>query len=347
MRTALVVVPTLNEARHVAAVLDALKVEPPDGTRLRFVVADGGSTDGTREIVAALAAERDDLHLLDNPDRLQGPGINRAVLAHGADADVLIRADAHAQYPPGFCARLLATLDRVGADAVVVPMDSRGDGCFQRAVAWVSDTPIGSGGAAHRGGRRSGFVDHGHHAAFRLATFRRAGGYDASLRSNEDGEFDCRQRALGARIYLDAAVRVTYHPRATLRSLARQYFAYGWGRSCTLRRHPSSARLRQLAVPLHFAVTLGTLAAAPWVPALLAWPAAYLAALAGTSLWFAVRQRSACGLLTGVAAGTMHLAWTAGFAAALYRSPQRRWRAPMALPLRSPLQSPLAPGTDG
>ncbi|HVK31610.1 MAG TPA: glycosyltransferase family 2 protein [Burkholderiaceae bacterium] len=346
MRTALVVVPTLNEVRTIAAVLESLSVDPPADVALRFIVADGGSTDGTREMVRALAAQRSDLRLLHNPDRRQGPGVNRAVLAHGGDADVLIRADAHAQYPPGFCASLLDTLERTGADAVVVPMDSHGEGCFQRAVAWVSDTPVGSGGAAHRGGRRSGFVDHGHHAAFRLDTFRRAGGYDASLRSNEDGEFDCRQRALGARIYLDATVRVAYHPRATPRSLAKQYFDYGWGRSCTLRRHPSSARLRQLAVPAHFAVTLGALLAAPWWPALLVWPASYLAVLAATSIGLAWRHRSACALLAGVAAAVMHAAWAAGFVAALRGSPQPRWRAPMAAPLGSALRTPLAAGTD-
>lgn len=331
MRKVLVVIPALNEVRNIASVLESLWADPPPDAALRYVVADGGSTDGTREAVRALARGRDDLFLVHNPKRLQGPGVNRAVLEHGADAEVMIRADAHAEYPRGFCARLLDSLERSGADAVVVPMDSRGQGCFQKAVAWVSDSPVGSGGSAHRGGRRSGFVDHGHHAAFRLSTFRRAGGYDESLSNNEDGDFDCRQRALGARIYLDADARIVYQPRATVRSLARQYFGYGWGRSCTLRRHPGSARARQLAVPLHFVLTLAALAVAPWWPAVLAWPALYLAVLAATSLALAWRHRSACALLAGPAAAVMHFSWACGFFAALRGSPQRRWQAPPPL----------------
>jgi succinoglycan biosynthesis protein ExoA len=326
LRTVLVVIPTLNEVRTIAAVLDSLSIEPPDDATLRFVVADGGSRDGTVELVHALARERDDLVLLHNPDRRQGPAVNLAVRSHGADADVLIRVDAHACYPAGFCAGLLESLERSGADAVVVPMDSVGEGCFQKAVAWVSDTPIGSGGAAHRGGRRSGFVDHGHHAAFRIATFRRAGGYDAAMRSNEDGEFDCRQRALGARIYLDADLRITYHPRATAGALMRQYFSYGWGRSCTLRRHPGSVRVRQLAVPVHLLLMGAAFALAPWWPLLLALPAAYAAILLATSLVLAWRHRALCGLLAGPAAALMHVAWGLGFFAAWWRSPQRRWQ---------------------
>jgi len=330
MRTVLIVIPTLNEARTIAGVLQALADDAPRDATLRFVVADGGSTDGTVERVHALAAERSDLFLLHNPERLPGPAVNRAVLAHGGDADVLIRVDAHADYPRGFCRQLLESLDRNGADAVVVPMDSVGEGCFQKAVAWVSDSPVGSGGSAHRGGRRSGFVDHGHHAAFLMASFKRAGGYDASLPGNEDAELDCRQRALGGRIYLDADIRMAYHPRAGAWALARQYFVHGRGRSCTVRRHPGSLRARQLAVPVHLLVTVVAFLLAAWWPALLLWPAAYGAALLATSLALAWRHRSACGLLAGPAAALMHTGWAVGFFWGCLRWPQRRWRPDLA-----------------
>jgi succinoglycan biosynthesis protein ExoA len=335
MRTVLVVIPTLNEVGTIASVLESLHQDPPHDAQLRFVVADGGSTDGTVELVDAMARAHDDLQLLHNPERRQGPAVNRAVLAFGHDAEVLIRADAHARYPPGFCARLLATLDQSGADAVVVPMDSEGIGCFQKAVAWVSDTPVGSGGAAHRGGRQSGFVDHGHHAAFRLSTFRRAGGYEPSLHINEDADFDCRQRALGARVYLDATLRIAYRPRASAGALARQYFGYGWGRSRTVRRHPGSVRMRQLAVPAHMLLLLAAFVVAPWRPWALAWPAAYVAALLATSVALAWRHRSWCGLLAGPAAAVMHGAWAFGFFAGWVRVRQARWQPQATVPLGS------------
>src|SRR5205085_12703716 len=142
---------------------------------------------------------------------------------------------------------------------VVVPLDSRGGGGWHRAVAWISTSPIGTGGSAHRAGRRSGYVDHGHHAAFRMERFRGVGGYDESFTHNEDAELDCRQRALGARVYLDAEIRLAYQPRASAAALARQYFRYGKGRSRTVRRHPDSLRLRQLAVPPHLQLSLAAL----------------------------------------------------------------------------------------
>jgi len=61
------------------------------------------------------------------------------------------------------------------------------------------------------------------------------------------------------------------------------------------------------------------------VPLLAAWPLAYLAVLALGSLQIAVRQGSACGLLAGVAAATMHLAWAAGFLSGLTLIRETRW----------------------
>jgi succinoglycan biosynthesis protein ExoA len=332
IRSVLVVIPTLNEVRDIESVVDALCVDLPSNASVAIVVADGGSTDGTQQRVRGMMARRPMLRLLHNPKRTQGAAVNLAARTLGQDAQVLIRCDAHAVYPRAFVRQLLETLDRTGADSVVVPMDSTGHTCLQRAVAWVSDTRVGSGGSAHRGGRRSGFVDHGHHAAFRMASFRNAGAYDESFTHNEDAELDCRQRALGGRIYLDARIRLSYRPRATAASLARQYFCYGRGRSRTVRRHPGSMRARQLALPVHLALSLLALALAAFWPMLLAWPLAYLAVLMLTSIWMALRQRSACGLLAGPAAGTMHISWALGFYAGLATVRERAWQPGIGVP---------------
>jgi succinoglycan biosynthesis protein ExoA len=321
----LIVVPTLNEEVMIERVLTTLIDGQAPSPLRTFVIADGGSIDATRSIVARLAATRSDVILMDNPARRQSAGINLAVATHGQGADVLIRCDAHAEYPPQFVAKLLASLISSQAQAVVIPMDSAGDNCVQRAVAWVSDTPLGSGGSAHRGGRSSGFVDHGHHAAFLLSSFRRAGGYDESFSHNEDAELDCRQRAYGSRLYLDADIRIGYAPRATLSGLWRQYFNYGKGRSRTIRRHPGSVRARQFAVPAHLAFCILAVLVSPWFPYLLAWPVLYLSILAAGSLQIAVHRRAWCGLLAGPAAFVMHTAWALGLFWGLLTVRQPRW----------------------
>lgn len=331
---ALVVIPTLNEAAHIEGVLTRLLETASSSPRLQVVVADGGSDDGTCGLVSKLAERDRRVRLIHNPARIQSAAVNLAVRRFGEENDVLIRCDAHARYPANFCARLLATLERTQADAVVVPLDSSGETPLQKAIAWVSNSAIGTGGSAHRAGTKSGFVDHGHHAAFRLASFRAAGGYDQSFTHNEDAELDCRQRALGARIYLDAELRVGYSPRKTLAALYRQYFKYGEGRSRTVRRHPRSLRLRQLAVPAHLALSLMALLAAPWLLWSLLGPAFYVMVVGAVCCKLAVEQRSACGLLGVPAALTMHAAWALGFFSGLVAHRERLWARHMAVPLR-------------
>ncbi|CAN5459498.1 glycosyltransferase family 2 protein [soil metagenome] len=331
----LVVIPTLNEINTIEGVVHSLTRKLPDTSTVTFVVVDGGSTDGTVELVQSLSKANSllrllQLHVLSNPKRIQSAAVNMAVRHFGDSADILVRCDAHAEYPAGYIASLVDSLDRMQADAVVVPMDSEGATPFQRAVAWASNSFVGTGGSAHRGGSRSGFVDHGHHAAFRMASFQEAGGYDSTFTHNEDAELDCRQVRLGKRVYLDADIRIVYRPRATVASLARQYFAYGKGRSRTVRKHPHSMRARQLAIPLHLIVSALCIAGAAWMPWLLLWPLSYLVVLNAVSIQIARQKRSWDGLLAGLAAATMHLSWGAGFLTGLLTLREKPWQPPPA-----------------
>ena len=149
----LVVVPTLNEESHIADCLRTILRDP--GDVFTVVVADGGSRDDTCAIVKSIATSDPRLHLMANPDRLQSAGINAAVATYGSQAQILVRCDAHAHYPPNYVNDVASALRERQVAAVVVPMDARGDTEFARAAAWIVDTPLGSGGAAHRGGRVS------------------------------------------------------------------------------------------------------------------------------------------------------------------------------------------------
>ena len=230
----LVVIPTLNEEAHIEACLRSLVNGDVRLSEVLIVVADGGSTDRTRTIVRNFAVDFPNVVLLDNPRRLQSAAINLAARTYNAGRRFMVRCDAHAIYPPDYVLQVAESLARRGVASVVVPMDAEGRTCFQKANAWVVDTPLGSGGSAHRGGRKSMFVDHGHHGGFDLKTFLHVGGYDESFSHNEDAEYDRRLTRSGGRIFLDADIRLAYLPRGTVGGLARQYFNYGKGRARTI-----------------------------------------------------------------------------------------------------------------
>jgi succinoglycan biosynthesis protein ExoA len=319
----LVVIPCLNEAAHLPVLLDQLLASPSATT---IVVADGGSTDGSRAIVLGRMGRQPRLHLLDNPARLQSAGINRAVRTHGAGHRWLVRVDAHCDYPDDYVAGLIAAATANGAASVVVPMVSVGRGGFQIAAAAAQNSRLGTGGSPHRHIGTGCFVDHGHHALMDIATFVAAGGYDEAMATNEDAELDHRIGLHGGRIWLEPTLALRYYPRATPGALWRQYLRYGRGRAQTVRRHAMPLKLRQ-AIPLAVPAAVGAAPLASlWWPIVLPALSWALACLGG-GVAIGVRARSAGAMLSGAAAMIMHLGWGCGFLAE-----RLRWRAAATTP---------------
>jgi succinoglycan biosynthesis protein ExoA len=309
--SALVVIPCLNEEGYIQGVLDHFAAEPEHIVR-KIVVADGGSTDRTIQIVEACSRRDGRIVLLDNVRRIQSSGVNRAVEQYGDLAPFVIRVDAHAGYPTGFCGMLLAAQQMTGASSVVVSMTARGATCFQKAAAAAQNSRLGNGGSAHRRSAEGRFVDHGHHALMNISAFRSVGGYDEAFSHNEDAELDFRLTAAGYRIYLCPGADIVYYPRTNLASLFRQYRNFGNGRAMTILKHRMKPKLRQ-AIPVMIGPAvalsaLGFVAPALAIPAAL-WAVASLA----YGVLLGVRDKDKCACGSGVAAMAMHLGFSVGF----------------------------------
>ena len=324
----LIIVPTLNEGRHIGPLLDRLLVEA-EALGARIVVADGGSSDDTRAIVAARAEKASCITLLDNPRRIQSAAVNLAVERFGGDRLYLIRIDAHGRYPTDYCRKLVAEAEERGVGSIVVPMSTVGHAPFQRAVAAAQNSPIGTGGSAHRTGKGPGPVDHGHHALMRVAAFEQVGGYDESFRFNEDAELDHRLRQAGYVIWLTDRTGMTYYPRATMAGLFRQYFGYGGGRARNILKHRMRPRLRQMAplaiLPVVLLAGLSILHWAFLVPLTL-WGIGCIALGMHAARKYDPQQDMPLMFspLVGCAAMIMHLAWSSGFWVHVVQRPFRR-----------------------
>lgn len=304
----LAVIPCLNEEEHLPQLLAQMLADPAIDL---LVVADGGSTDRSRQIVSEMA-ERERVVLLDNPARIQSAGINLAVREYGAGYEWLLRIDAHCLYPENYASLLLEAARTQEASAVVVPMETVGRKGFQKAAAAAQNSILGTGGSAHRHVGEGRFVEHGHHALMRIDLFRRVGGYCEAMPCNEDAELDHRQIEAGGRIWLEPSVALTYFPRSSMGALWRQYRCYGQGRARNLRRHRMTPRLRQL-VPLAVPAAIALLPLAFLHP-VFALPVIAWAVLCLTfGVLVGLRAGGGFALLTGVAAMIMQLGWAVGF----------------------------------
>lgn len=334
-----IVIPALNEERYIEACLASLVGQWPEDA-YEILVLDGGSTDRTADIVDAFRAGHPSVVALKNPGRIQSAAMNLAAQLASPRATVLLRADAHALYPPEFVRLCVAALLRTGATSVVVPMrtEARPGAGLQHAIAVAQGSRLGNGGSAHRMGGVSGFVEHGHHAAFDRAFFRSIGGYDEGFTHNEDAELDLRAIAAGGRIWMCAEAPVVYYPRETLEGLARQYFRHGTGRARTLRKHHLRPRPRQMIPVLALGGCAAGIAAAPLAPMMAALSLVYPASCIAWGMLHMIRRGDARLMAAGLALMTMHLSWALGFVTSYVRPRP----GPMARGIPAPSSAPAA-----
>ena len=319
-----VMAPMYNEAEHIEDLVADIAAQDFEG-ELEFLVADGGSTDGSVELLRA-AAERHGLHVevLPNPKRWVSHGLNACVRA--ATGDLLVRIDCHSRYPRNYVRSCVRVATETGADNVGGVLTAQGRTKTQRAVACAMDSAFGGiGWSRHADGERVD-VDTVPFGAFRPEAFRRAGFFDESLVRNQDDEFNLRLRLAGGRIVRDPSITLEYTPRGTFRGLFRQYYQYGRWKVPVMLKHRRVLSLRSLApaalVASFVVLTLLSFVTHHALVFLAAELAAYFAGAAFFG-WRSIRSRDErLRLLPRVLAAypTIHLAYGLGMVTGLVRA---------------------------
>ena len=238
-----IAIPCLDEERHIEACLDDVFAQDYPADRFEVIVADGMSTDRTRDILHEISARHPDrLRVIENPRRHQAPAMN-AMIAE-ARGEVVVRMDVHARYAPDYVRQCVAVLEETGADNVGGAQRAVAETWFQRGLCAALDSPLGVGGARYRDPNMEGFVDTVFLGAFRRRVLDVVGGYDDNAVTNEDAELNQRILEAGGKVFLSRKIVVNYTPRSSFRSLARQYFKYGKGRARTLLKHKRFPTIR-------------------------------------------------------------------------------------------------------
>lgn len=215
-----VVIPCLNAVGTLGVQLEALTGQSWSG-EWEVIVADNGSTDGSREVVESFRGRLPGLRVVDASDR-RGQAHARNVGAAAATGDAFLFCDADDEVAPGWLAALGLALSE--HDFVACRYDNE-----KLNPPWVRKThlnPQKDGLTVydyppflpHAGGGGLGVTRRAHEAV---------GGFDESMPALEDTDYCWRLQLAGFPLCFAADAVVNIRHRHDLPGIFRQGMSYG------------------------------------------------------------------------------------------------------------------------
>lgn len=218
-----VVMTVFNEADNIGTVILSLlgQSRPPD----EIVIVDGGSTDGTPQVIEKLRRENSlacPVRCLERPGANISQGRNAAIAA--AAHDLIVVTDAGTRLVHDWLEKLIAPFARPSVDVVAgfFRADPAPDSPFQIAMG-ATVLPV------EDEIKPATFLPSSRSVAFRRAAWQAAGGYPEWLDYCEDLIFDLNLKKAGYRFDWQPAALALFAPRRSLKAFWQQYYRYARG----------------------------------------------------------------------------------------------------------------------
>lgn len=247
-----VIVPCYNEEKNIGFLLEALDKQTYSKELFEIIIIDGQSIDDTLEVINTEKERYPELSVkvIPNPQKNIPSALNIGI--RNSSGEIIIRMDAHSIPDSDYIKICVENLNNdlganVGGRWIIIPgSKSKMGKCISLAAAH----PFGVGDAKYRYSTEAGYVDTVPYGAFYRTLIDEIGFFNEKLLANEDYEFNVRIRNSGKKIYFDPRIQTQYVARNSIKSLAKQYWNYGYWKFRMLRIYPDTLRWRQAIPPI-------------------------------------------------------------------------------------------------
>lgn len=252
-----VICPIYNEEKYIPQFLDSILQQDYPKDDLEILLVDGMSKDRTRDIISEYAAKYPCLRLVDNPQQTVPYAMNNGI--KNAKGEIIIRLDAHAEYPSNYFSVLVKKLnelegaENVGGVCITLPCNET---TVATAIAECLSNKFGMGNSYFRVGAKEVMsVDTVPFGCFRKTLFDKVGLYDTDMIRNQDDELNGRIIKNGGKIYLLPELEIRYFARDKISKVRKMFYQYGLYKPLGNKKLGSPATIRQF-FPLLFVLGL-------------------------------------------------------------------------------------------
>ena len=197
-----VICPIYNEEKYIGQFLNSILQQDYPKDDLEILLVDGMSKDRTRDIISDYSRKYSCLRLVDNPQQTVPYAMNNGI--NNARGEIIIRLDAHAEYPSNYFSVLvkkfeeLEGADNVGGVCITLPCNET---AVAVAIAECLSNKFGLGNSYFRVGAKEVMsVDTVPFGCFRKSLFDKIGLYDTDMIRNQDDELNGRIIKNGGKI---------------------------------------------------------------------------------------------------------------------------------------------------
>jgi succinoglycan biosynthesis protein ExoA len=281
------------------------------------LVADGLSDDGSRELLAEFSTTDLPyrLRVLDNTAITIASGSN--LMVSEASGEYIIMLGGHCRLPSDYLESIMSVLRKPGHDIVgpVTRYIPGGKTTVASDIALALNTRVGNGGTPGRQSLREATrVIHAPMHCYRREVWEAVGGYDESLLTNDDFDFDYRAHLQGFSVWSLPHPKYALVARTSIPALVRQRIRYGYWTWQRVKRYPRSLRVRQLLPVTVTAGIMASLVSVLWVPEAVLLPIVYSLFLSTYAARLAIRQDiGARWWRLAFIYAAIHLSWGSGF----------------------------------
>jgi len=252
-----VIIPVYNERKFIKNCLNSIINNDYPKENLEILIFDGRSTDGTLEILKEYEMKYKFIKIFNNPKKFQVFALNEGI--RKAKGEIIIRCDAHSEYPKDYIKTLVEyhsknLADNIGGVWEVVP---GGNSIIAKAIAIALNSKFGVGLSYRtlKNLKKPVYVDTVPFGSWKKQAFEKYGLFDERFIRAQDFEHNIRIRKMGGKVLLIPWLQIKYYARDSLYKLAKMSFQYGYAKILVLKKHKILGNKRQL-IPLLFVLSL-------------------------------------------------------------------------------------------
>ncbi len=263
------IIPTWQEAEHIERCLRSFIQQTYPATSHQILVLDGGSTDGTIEIVQRLASESNEANgpeiiLIDNPHRFVPHARNMALEYLRDDTELILEMIGHAWVPTDHLEvrvkRMLAIESQLGRQlgglgSIVLESDLP----LTKVGKWVEAAlacPLGGSGQFARF-KKEGPTKIPPFTLYRKVAIESVGGWNEGFITTQDSEINLRLIGNDWPLWRTPHTHVRMAKRTTIKKWWKMGYRYGFWRMKHLIEAKSRLRLGEFLPWIGLAMVFG------------------------------------------------------------------------------------------